>query len=167
MSEVTDAPSLRSAVEPFDLSVDEQGRLVLRRPGKEDVVDVRLRRAFPWSKPAGFVSIRDAEGKELILLEDLEQVGGGRRTTMEQWLAGASFIPRIVAVEDVDVRFGYQQWKVRTDRGPAEFRVQEREDIRFLPDGRFRIKDADGTVYEMVNLSELDEASRRAVEALV
>ena len=151
----------------FDLFTDEQGRLVLRRPGQEDVVDVRLRRAFPWSKPTEFVSVRDAEGKELLLIESLEPVDVGRRKTIEAWLEGASFIPRIVSVEDVDVRFGYQQWKVRTDRGPAEFRVQEREDIRFLPDGRFRIKDADGTVYEMVSLSQLDEPSRRAVEALI
>ena len=86
---------------------------------------------------------------------------------LERALADGSFVPRIVAVEDVDVRFGYQQWKVRTDRGPAGFRVQEREDIRFLPDGRFRIKDADGTVYEMVSLADLDEASRRAVEPLI
>jgi hypothetical protein len=67
----------------------------------------------------------------------------------------------------VDVRFGYQQWKVQTDRGPAEFRVQEREDIRFLPDGRFRIKDADGNAYEMPSLAGLDERSRRAVEPLM
>ena len=153
--------------DPFDLVPDEQGRLVLRRPGKDDVVDVRLRRAFPWSKSSGFISVRDAEGKELLLLEDLEPLDPGRRKTVEDWLAGASFVPRIVAVEDVDVRFGYQQWKVRTDRGPAEFRVQEREDIRFLPDGRFRIKDADGTVYEMVSLAQLDEPSRRAVESLI
>ena len=151
----------------FDLVTDEQGRLVLRRPGKDDVVDVRLRRAFPWSKPGGFVSVRDSEGKELLLLEDSEHLDPGRRKTVENWLANASFVPRIVAVEDVDVRFGYQLWKVRTDRGPAEFRVQEREDIRFLPDGRFRIKDADGTVYEMVSLAQLDEPSRRAVESLI
>ena len=157
----------KPGIEPFDLFPDDQGRLVLRRPGKDDVVDVRLRRAFPWSKPGGFVSVRDPEGKELILLEDLEPLEPARRTIIEGWLAGASFIPRIVAVEEVDVRFGYQQWKVRTDRGPAQFRVQEREDIRFLPDGRFRVKDADGTVYEMVSLSDLDESSRRAVEALV
>ena len=154
-------------IEPFDLSLDEQGRLVLKRPGKDDVVDVRLRRAFPWSKSNGFVSVRDSEGKELMLLEDCEHLDDGRRKMVEDWLAGASFVPRIVAVEDVDVRFGYQQWKVRTDRGPAEFRVQEREDIRFLPDGRFRIKDADGTVYEMVSLAQLDEPSRKAVESLI
>ena len=154
-------------MEPFDLLLDDQRRLVLRRPGKDDVVDVRLRRAFPWSQADGFVSVRDAEGKELMLIESLEPLDPGRRKIIDDWLDGASFVPRIVAVDEVDVRFGYQQWKVRTDRGPVEFRVQEREDIRFLPDGRFRIKDADGTVYEMVSLSQLDEPSRRAVEALI
>lgn len=151
----------------FDLIVDEQGRLLLRQPGKDDVVDVRLRRAFPWSKPGNFISIRDAEGKQLLLIDDLEPLDADRRTTIEHWLGDTSFVPRIVSVDDVDVRFGYQQWKVRTDRGKAEFRVQEREDIRFLPDGRFRIKDADGTVYEMVRLDELDETSRRAIEPLI
>lgn len=153
--------------ESFDLVQDEQGRLVLRRPGRDDVVDVRVRRALPWSAPDRLISIRDAEGKELLLVDSLEPLDDGRRTILERALADASFVPRITAVEDVDVRFGYQLWKVRTDRGPAEFRVQEREDIRFLPDGRFRIKDADGTVYEMVSLAELDEASRRAVEPLL
>jgi hypothetical protein len=153
--------------DPFELVVDEQGRLVLKRPGKDDAVDVRLRRAFPWSQPGRLVSVRDAEGKELLLIDELEPLDDGRRKMIERWLGDTSFVPRIVAVEDVDVRFGYQQWKVRTDRGPAEFRVQEREDIRFLPDGRFRIKDADGTVYEMVRLDELDESSRHAIEPLI
>ena len=151
----------------FELVLDEQGRLVLRRAGMDDVTDVRVRRAFPWSEPSAFVSIRDAEGKELLLIDSLEPLDDRRRSVIERALGDASFIPRITAVQDVDVRFGYQQWKVKTDRGPAEFRVQEREDIRFLPDGRFRIKDADGTVYEMVRLDQLDEHSRRAVEALI
>lgn len=153
--------------ERFELDLDDEGKLILRRPGHDDVVDVCLRRAFPWSEPSRFISVRDSEGKELLLIEDLEQLDPGRRKIISDWLADTSFIPRIVAVDEVDVRFGYQQWKVQTDRGPAAFRVQEREDIRFLPDGRFRIKDADGTVYEMVSLADLDEASRRAVEALV
>ena len=153
--------------DPFELFADEQGRLVLRRPGQDDVVDVRLRRAFPWTMPNRLVSVRDAEGKELLLIDDLAALGSELRAAIERFLGDASFVPKIVAVDDVDVRFGYQQWKVRTDRGPAEFRVQEREDIRFLPDGRFRIKDADGTVYEMVRLDELDEPSRRAIEPLI
>ena len=128
---------------------------------------MRVRRAFPWSRPDRYVSVRDAEGKELMLIQDLGQVPPEQRQVIEQSLADASFIPKITAVDDVDVRFGYQQWKVHTDRGPVEFRVQEREDIRFLPDGRFRIKDADGNVYEMPRVDQLDEPSRKAIEALI
>src|SRR5439155_19571109 len=142
-------------------------KLVLKRPGEEDVRDVRVRRAFPWTNPDQFISIRSSEGKELLLIESLAGLPENLRQTIEQTLSGTVFIPRITRIDEVDVRFGYQQWKVQTDRGPVEFRVQEREDIRFLPDGRFSLRDADGNVYELARLSQLDEHSRRAVEALI
>ena len=151
----------------FDLTEDDQGRLVLHLPEQEPKTDVRVRRAFPWSRPGKFVSIRDTEGKELLLIEDLDALPSQQRKLLERWLADTSFIPRITKVHDVDLRFGYQQWKVETDRGPADFRVQEREDIRFLPDGRFRVKDADGNVYELPPVQELDEPSRKAMEVLI
>jgi Domain of unknown function (DUF1854) len=152
---------------PFELQTDAKGRLVLNRPGEEPKSDVRVRRAFPWSEPGRYISLRDSEGKELILIEDLAVIDPHQRQLIESALAATSFIPRIVAVREVDVRFGHQQWRVVTDRGPIDFRVQEREDIRFLADGRFRIKDADGNVYELPRLTDLDAESRRAVEPLL
>ena len=101
----------------FELIVDEKGRLVLVRPGQEDVPDVRIRRAFPWSSAAHFVSIRSSEGKEMLLIDDLSSLPGAQRQIIEKWLDGSSFIPTIQRVMKVDVRFGYQQWKVQTDRG--------------------------------------------------
>ena len=151
----------------FELIVDEQSKLVLRRPGEEDVRDVRVRRAFPWSNPHQFISIRNADGKELMLIESVTGLSEAVRHTIEQTLSAGVFIPRITRVDEVDVRFGYQQWKVQTDRGPVEFRIQEREDIRFLPDGRFSLRDADGNVYELPRLSDLDDHSRRAVAPVI
>ena len=151
----------------FDLDFDEKGRLMLRRPGQDESADVRVRRAFPWSSPQSFISIRSSEGKELLLIDDLAGLAGLLRRRIEQWLESHSFIPKITRIDEVDVRFGYQQWKVNTDRGDIEFRVQEREDIRFLPDGRFSIRDADGNVYEMPRLDQLDPRSRAAAEALL
>jgi hypothetical protein len=151
----------------FELFVDPQGKLVLRSSDQPDVVDVRVRRAFPWFSPQRHISIRNSEGKELLLIDDLAQVPESQRRVIEAALAHSVFIPRITRVEQVDVRFGYQMWTVQTDRGPAEFRVQEREDIRFLNDGRFSIKDADGNVYELMSLDKLDERSRKAIEALL
>jgi hypothetical protein len=153
--------------EPFELVMDEKHRLVLKRAGQEDVQDVRIRRVFPLTNAEQFISIRSSEGKELLLIDDLTSIRAEQRALIEQMLSNTNFVPQIQKVLEVDVRFGYQQWNVQTDRGPANFRVQEREDIRFLSDGRFRIKDADGNVYEMPSLEKLDEASRKAVEALV
>ena len=152
---------------PFDLSTDPQGRLVLRREGQDDVVDVRVRRAFPWSEPGRHVSVRSAEGKEVLLIEDLAALPAALRQAIESNLSATNFIPRITRVHDLDTSFGHQQWTVETDRGPAAFRVQEREDVRFMDGGRFRIKDADGNLYELPPLDQLDDRSRKAVEPLL
>ena len=151
----------------FDLIEDAKGKLILVRPDCPDVPDVRVRRAFPWSNPQRNISIRSPDGKELLLIEDLSQLGETQRAIIQKTLEQTVFIPRITRIDSVDVRFGYQMWKVRTDRGPAEFRVQEREDIRFLHDGRFSLRDADGNIYELMTLEKLDPASRKAVEALL
>ena len=150
----------------FELIKDGLNRLTLRRPGQDDVADVRLRRAFPWTGPDRFISIRSAEGKEILLIEDLASVGPGVREMIERTLADTSFIPRILQVDDINTQFGYQEWTVRTDRGPAKFRVQEREDIRFLSDGRFRVKDADGNIYELPNTDSLDARSQNELSEL-
>ena len=154
-------------MDPFELTINAKGQLVLSRPGEDDVTDVRVRRAFPLTHASRHVSVRSADGKEILLIDDLADVPPAARATIESALADGTFVPRISRVESVDVRFGYQQWAVQTDRGPAAFRVQEREDIRFLSDGRFRLKDVDGTIYELPALADLDDASRRAVEPLV
>jgi hypothetical protein len=85
---------------------------------------------------------------------------------IEKSLTATSFIPKITAVTEVDNSFGFQEWSVQTDRGPAKFRVQEREDIRFLGGGRFRIKDADGNIYELPSLDSLDKESQKELESI-
>lgn len=153
--------------EPFELHEDASGRLILRQAGRADIEDVRIRRSFPWTAPRRLISVRAADGAELLLIDDLDALDPSLRRTVETWLDRHSFIPRITRIDHVNVNFGYQQWRVQTDRGEAQFRVQEREDIRFLPDGRFSIRDADGTVYELAPLHTLDPHSRRALEPLL
>jgi len=152
---------------PYELNYDPQGRVVLRRPDLEDAVDVRIRRSFPWSDPMRYVSIRSSEGKELVLIEDLADLDAAIRSFVEKELTRSSFIPTISRVDKISLAFGHMEWIVQTDRGPATFRVQEREDVRFLQDGRFRVKDADGTVYELPTVGSLDPHSQKELEVLV
>jgi hypothetical protein len=154
---------MTATTESFELTADPRGKLTLKRPGQDDVADVRIRRAFPWSHADRYVSIRNADGKELLLVDDVAQLPTEQRRMIESTLAASVFIPQIRRVDRVVASFGFQQWTVQTDRGPAEFRVQEREDIRFLPDGRFSVRDADGNVYEMPPLAQLDDHSKHAL----
>jgi hypothetical protein len=151
----------------FELVADAQNKLTLRRPGHDDVHDVRVRRAFPWSNAGAFVSIRSSDGKELLIIDDVAALPPALRQTIENYVAATVLIPRIERIELIDVRFGFQEWQVKTDRGRVSFRVQEREDIRFLPDGRYAIRDADGNIYELRALADLDDHSRRALEPLI
>src|SRR5437868_11934581 len=97
----------------FEIEPDLQGKLTLRRPGEDDITDVRLRRAFPWTNPGQFVSVRTHEGKELLLIEDVAGLDVSQRELIEKYLANALFIPKITRIDEIDVRFGYQQWKVQ------------------------------------------------------
>ena len=151
----------------FTIEPDQQGKLTLSRPGEADVADVRLRRSFPWTNPQQFISVRTSDGKELLLIEEVAGLDAAQRQLIEDYLGNVVFIPKITRIDEIDVRFGYQQWKVQTDRGPIEFRVQEREDIRFLSDGRFNVRDADGNIYELPRLTALDDHSQRALAPLV
>jgi hypothetical protein len=158
---------MSNAADTFDLVADDKNKLTLKRAGHDDVHDVRIRRAFPWSNAQSFVSIRSSDGKEILLIEDVATLPPPVRQTIESYLGGTVRIPRIESIVNIDVRFGFQEWQVKTDRGPVSFRVQEREDIRFLPDGRYAIRDADGNIYEMRPLSELDDHSRKALVPLI
>ena len=151
----------------FQLTRDSKGALALKRPGEDEIANVRIRRAFPWTNPSRHISIRSAEGKELLLIENPADLTQAQRSLIEQALRESTFIPRITRILDCDTRFGHQNWSVETDAGRVEFRVQEREDIRFLPDGRFTVKDVEGNVYELPRLGDLDAHSQRALEKLI
>ena len=152
---------------PFELEENEKGQLVLKRPGEDDVADVRLRRSFPWTKPDALISVRNSDGKEVLLIDDLSALPAELRERVVRFLGETSFIPMIRSVETINMDFGYQVWTVQTDRGPASFRVQEREDVRFLPDGRFSVKDVEGNVYVLPRLETMDAHSQKALATLI
>ncbi|HEY0009097.1 MAG TPA: DUF1854 domain-containing protein [Tepidisphaeraceae bacterium] len=152
----------------FSLIENNDGTLTLRRAGQaDDVNDVRLRRAFPWSKAREFISVRDEKGKEQALIDRLDDLPAEQQAIVDRWLSANSFIPTITRVNAINNDFGYQEWDVESDRGRAKFRVQEREDVRFLSGGRFSIKDVDGNVYAMPPLHTLDRHSQRVAALIV
>jgi hypothetical protein len=125
------------------------------------VVDVRVARCFPWSLPGSYVSIRDKEGKELVLLKTLEELDPSSREIVQEELRGKVFNPKIRRIKSHKSEFDVISITAETDRGEVTFQIRSRDDVRLLSDRRALFRDADGDTYELADLHELDPVSRR------
>ena len=82
------------------------GRLWAVRGDAERAVWVR--RCFPWSEPARFVSLRDDDEEEFALVRDPAELDPASRRVLEEALVAAGFvfeITRVTAIEEeVEIR---------------------------------------------------------------
>ena len=148
----------------FGLSHDSWGRLVLidssgrRHSGVEPV------RAFPIADPLHWISICDAEGRELVLVEDLAKIPQPVRQVLEDELARREFVPHVRRIVKVSTDVEPSEWDVETDRGPTRFLLNSSDDVRRLSPTSALLIDVHGTRYLIEDTGLLDAHSRRVLE---
>jgi hypothetical protein len=148
----------------FRLNTDSWGRLVLTDAQGRDHVGVEPARAFPITDPAHGISICDAEGRELIWIDELDQVPQPSRAVLEEALARRQFLPIIRRIVKVHGASEPCDWDIETDRGPTRLHLKSEEDVRRLVGHRAIITDTHGVRYLIPDVRELDAASRRVLE---
>ena len=148
----------------FELSHDSWGRLVLvdatgrRHVGAEPV------RAFPISDPQHWISIVDAEGREIVLIEDVQTLPPAVQAVLTEDLARREFVPHIRRIVKVAIDADPSEWRVETDRGPTHFLLSGGDDIRRLSPSSVLVIDTHGTRYLIEDTRQLDSTSRRYLE---
>ena len=147
----------------FGLSYDAWQRLVLIDEDGRRFVGVEPIRVFPISAPQQWISICDAEGRELVCLEDLSQLQPQVRELLEEELARREFVPAITRIQRV-TGTDPSQWDVETDRGSTKFLLKSDDDIRKLSASDVLIVDAYGIRYLVRDFRRLDSHSRRLLE---
>ena len=163
-TQITDLP-FASAEDIEEISRNATGQLVVRVRGRaEPVVDVKVVRGFPWSKPGEYVGILTKDGKELALFKTLDGLRPEIRETLLAELRDKVFNPRILRLVDFQNEFGVTSIVADTDRGRVTFQIRSRDDVRVLSPVRALFRDADGNTYELADLSALDPASRKHME---
>jgi len=147
------------------LARNPKGQLVVHLEGHDKpIVDVRLRRYFPWSLPEEYLSLRDADGKELAMLHTLHELDPDSRHVAEEELAKKVFNPKITRVISHKREFGLTTMTAETDRGQVTFQFNSREDVRILSPTRGLFRDINGNTLEVADLHALDAASQRYLD---
>jgi hypothetical protein len=144
---------------------DDAGQLVVYVAGcDEPVVDARVLRCFPWSMPEGYLSLRNADGEEVVLLKAIDELDERSRDVVREELRDKFFSPKIRSVLEFKHEFGVSSITAETDRGEVTFQVRSRDDIRVLSPTRALFRDADGNTYELPDLDALDKTSRKHLQ---
>jgi len=149
---------------PLRLTRNERGQLAAHLGDAAPIDNARIARCFPWSNRDEYLSVRDADGKEVHLLRTLGNLDADTRALIDEELSMQEFFPRITAVLSAEQRFDVTLWHIETDRGPAELRVKDSEDIRHIDDQRVLVKDAAGGIYEIPDINALDPRSRKLID---
>ena len=144
---------------------DGRGELAAYLRGrKEPEKNVKIARCFPWSVQEGYISIRNKDGKEIVLLKGLDGLEPETREIIERELRDKVFVPKIQRVTKHTAEFDVIYITAETDRGEVTFQIRSRDDVRQLSATRAIFRDVDGNAYEVADVTALDHISRKHLD---
>jgi hypothetical protein len=139
-------------------------RVVMIRDG-EALALGNVMSAFPLTGPGKMVSVRDEEGEELGVLDDIHALDAESRQVLREELERSYFMPRITDILDVREELSVVTWEVETNRGFRTFHVRHvRQNVRKLGRRRLVIKDVDGNRYEVKDWITLPPHAQKLIQ---
>ena len=141
------------------------GRLWAVKDGVEQAVVVR--RCFPWSEPARFVSLRDDDEEEFALVTNPEELDAASRWALEAALVDAGFVFHVTRVLEIEEEVELRHWRVETEQGARSFQTRLDDWPRVLPPAGLLVRDVAGDLYHLADPGGMDRHSRGLLWAFV
>ncbi len=121
--------------------------------------------AFPLTHPHQLVAIRDEQGRDLAMLDDVDRLDETSCEIVSEELERTYFMPWIQDILDIDEHLNVVEWEVITDKGERTFQVRNvRQNVRRVGRRQFVIKDVDGNRYEISDWMALPVAAQKLLE---
>jgi hypothetical protein len=143
----------------------ETGGFLCLKQGGEDKGRIAVRRVLPLKEPDRYLSVADAENKEIGILRDIAELSQAQRALVERELSTRYYCPEVRAIAAVKEKMGYVYLDLALDTQNRSVAVKDvSKNIRLSADGRLFVVDVDGNRYVVSRISALDSASLRRIE---
>ena len=144
---------------PGDITLfrTEQGDSRVRLTISDDrsYLDVRIARAFPFTRPAQYIGLRDAAETDIGLIVEPSEFDVETREIIRAELSRRYFTPRVKKVISVREEHGTVTFRVETDRGERRFVVRHLRDHAYsLGAARVLVTDTEGNKYEFPDITQ-------------
>ena len=146
-----------------------EGATHLRAELKDElcILEVRLRRSFPFSSSGSYLSVQDASGKEIGIIKDPSDLSQESQKLIEAELERRYFTPKITAIDSLKLEGGMWTFVVKTQRGTSEFFVRNwRDSSHEIAPGRYQIYSVDGQRFEIPSYDAMDAKSKMLMDQL-
>jgi hypothetical protein len=145
----------------FSLARDSWDRLILIHEDGRCHTGIEPVRTFPISDPRHGISLCDAEGHEILCIEDLDDLPAEVADMLECELARREFAPTIERIVKISDDAEQSEWEVETDHGATRFRLAGDDNVRRLDEKRAVVVDTHGIRYLIPDAQRLDAGSQR------
>jgi len=144
----------------------EADRVFLCRAGER--IPVKLVWTRPISGRGGGLCLLDKDKKEVLMVNDLDDLDADSRRVAEEELSRRYMLPRITRVVRTQAHFGTRYWHVETDRGERRFAMKHAgKHAVWLTDNHLVLRDTLGCLYEVRPYSALDAKSKAEIEKVI
>jgi hypothetical protein len=124
--------------------------------------------ASPLNYPGRYLSLLNGKGEEIVLIADPHDLHPAARDAVMEEVARRYLTSIIVRVLDARSEFGATYWHVETDRGFRDFVTQSlQENAQWLSPKHLMLIDVDGNRFELVDVTALDDGSRKHLTAIL
>jgi len=121
--------------------------------------EVNVKQCFPWSHPEDYLSLRGNNGKEVAMIEKIDDLSIENREVLSSYLTLVKFVIEVTSVvkieEDVELRI----YTVRTKSGDRIFQTKLEDWPTVKSSGEVLIQDLSGDLFQITNIKSLDQGS--------
>lgn len=147
------------------------GGFVALEYDKKKYERVGIYRAFPFTDPDNYISIREADKKarEIGVIKSLETDLNPEEIKMiREQLNLRYYTPIIKKVNDIKDEYGYAYFDVITDFGKSKFTIQMNSGaVVNLSETRILITDLDGNRYEIPDIHKLTVGELKKLDLFI
>lgn len=136
----------------------------------EEYDRVNFYRAFPFTDPDRYISVResDEKAKEIGIVDDLNTLDEKTAEMIRAQLALRYFMPIITKINDIKDRYGFSYFDVVTDKGACKFTIRNNGGaVVHLSETRLLISDLDGNRFEIPDITKLSAAELKKLDLFI
>jgi hypothetical protein len=166
---ITETPYEIRLLDPVDIRfVRTDGGVLAMDYEGERHPEVLLFRTFPLSKHEQFLSVRNAKGEEIGLLEQLSDLEPASQDEVRQELRLRYLVPSVTGIDRIKQYPGMWVWELQTTLGPVKLSMRNlHEHIQYVGPHRLLLSDIDGNRCEIFDIQALDPNSRKQLSRII